>query len=93
MRNVLESVVAQEYERMLPKVAGACGCPSCREDVLVYTLNRLPPRYVATVTGSVVSEVAVEEDQGLADIAMALMEAFRVVATSPRHERRPTAER
>ncbi len=88
MRNVWESVVAQEYERMLPKVPGACRCASCKEDVLVYTLNRLPPRYVATVTGGVLSEVKVEEDQGRADIAVALMEAFRVVADSPRHERK-----
>ncbi len=93
MRNVLEALVARQYTALLPTVKDACGCPLCREDVLVYALNRLPPRYVATLTGEVVSEVNMEGDQGQADIAVALMEAFRVVGASPRHTRRPPAAR
>ena len=53
MRNVLEVVVQRQYEEMLAETPDACGCPLCREDVLVYALNRLPPRYVATLTGEV----------------------------------------
>lgn len=88
MRNVLEAVVSREYDELLPEVPDACGCPLCREDILVYALNRLPPRYVATLTGEVISEVQMEADQGKADVTVALMDAFRVVGDSPRHVRR-----
>jgi competence protein ComFB len=87
MKNVLEAVVLREYDELLPGVADACGCPQCREDVLVYALNRLPPRYVATLTGEVLSEVEMEADQGRAAVTVALMEAFRIVGESPRHAR------
>ncbi len=91
MKNMLEAVVMREYEELLPDVADACGCPQCREDVMVYALNRLPPRYVVTLTGEVLSEVQMEADQGVADVTVALMEAFRVVGESPRHVRSRTA--
>jgi competence protein ComFB len=93
MRNVVETQVARQYAELLPTVAGACGCELCREDILVYALNRLPPCYVATLTGEVVSEVALEADQGRADIAVALMDAFRVVGASPRHAKTRGARR
>jgi competence protein ComFB len=88
MKNLLEAVVIREHERLLPDMTDACSCPLCREDVLVHALNRLPPRYVATLTGEVLSEVQMEADQGRADVTVALLEAFRVVRESPRHPRR-----
>jgi len=88
MKNVLEAVVIREYDDLLPDMPDACGCPLCREDILVYALNRLPARYVATLQGEVISEVQMEADQGKADVTVALMDAFRVVGDSPRHPRR-----
>jgi len=87
MRNVLEAVVMREYEELRAGMSDACGCPQCREDILVHALNRLPPRYVATLTGEVLSEVRMEADQGRADVTVALLEAFRVVGGAPRHPR------
>jgi len=87
MKNVLEAVVMREYEALLPRVPDACGCPQCREDVLVYAMNRLPPRYVVTPSGEVISEVEAEAEQGVADVTVALMDAFRVVGDAPRHTR------
>lgn len=87
MRNVLEVVVQRQYEEMLAETPDACGCPLCREDVLVYALNRLPPRYVATLTGEVLQEVRLDADQGRADITVVLLDAFKVVGESPRHAR------
>jgi competence protein ComFB len=87
VKNVLEAMVAREYQELAPCVPGVCECATCREDVLVYALNRLPPRYVATLTGEVLSEMRLDADQGRADIAVALLEAFRVVGAAPRHPR------
>lgn len=85
MKNVLEAMVAREYAELVMTMSGACRCALCREDVMVYALNRLPPRYVATPAGEVLSEVHMDADQGRADITVALLEAFRVVSASPRH--------
>jgi len=93
MRNVVEAVVVREYDRLLPTVPGACACAVCREDALVYALNRLQPHYVATPAGEVISSVEMEKVQGQADIVVALMDAFRVVASAPRHGKRATKAR
>ncbi len=88
MKNVLEAMVAREYRELMLTMPHACHCAMCREDVLVYALNRLPPRYVATLEGEVLSEVRMEAEQGRADITVALLEGIRVVAASPRHPSR-----
>jgi competence protein ComFB len=93
MKNVVEGLVVREYERLLPSVPGACNCAMCREDVMVYALNRLQPHYVATPAGEVIAGVEMEKVQGQADIAVALMDAFRVVASAPRHGKRATRAR
>ncbi len=82
MKNLLEELVAQEYERLRP--ADFCGCAQCRDDVVVFALNRLPPRYVAGNEGEVIAHVALYRDQPIADVSMVLVEAFRRVASAPR---------
>ncbi len=84
MKNLLEDAVAKEYEVLKPKVSGFCGCDLCRDDVLVYALNRLPPKYVATDTGEVVSAVSLGVGQPKTDISVMLMEAFNKVMADPR---------
>lgn len=80
---MVEVVVQRLYEELLPTVEGFCGCTRCRDDVLVYALNRIPPRYVAQRTGEVVTNIAMESDQERARMAVVLMEAFRLVKAGP----------
>ncbi len=86
MTNLLEAYVAREYERLRPSVDGFCGCAVCRDDVLVYALNRLKPHYVAQRPGEILTNVYMEGDQQRADAAVVLMEAFKRVKASPRPE-------
>ena len=51
MKNVTEQLVSRAFDELLPSVPELCRCALCREDVLVYTLNRLPPHYTSTLTG------------------------------------------
>ena len=83
---MLEEVVAQKYEELKAQVPGFCGCPLCRDDVLVYALNRLPPRYVAQRKGEVFSSVAMGSRQPKADISVVLLDGFRRVMAGPRPE-------
>ena len=82
----MEFAVPHGHERNTSSVTHRC--PQCREDALVYTLNRIPARYVATPTGSVVTEVNLEKHQSRAAIEVAMMEALRKVSMAPRCENR-----
>jgi hypothetical protein len=84
IRNLVEDHVVAAYDSMRPHFPDFCGCETCREDALVYTLNRIPARYVATPTGSVVTEVNLEKGQSRAAIEVAMMEALRKVSMAPR---------
>ncbi len=92
MRNVVEDVVALQYAELLPTVKGACTCAICREDTLVYALNRLEPHYVATIKGEILSKLQMGADQGRADVAIALLDGFRHVKAAPRCGREPVID-
>jgi hypothetical protein len=80
----MEEHVAQAYEAMRAHFPDFCGCEVCREDAVVFTLNRVPAKYVATRTGSVVTGVNLEKEQSRAAIEVAMMEAMRKISLAPR---------
>lgn len=89
MKNLNEIVVAQEFERLKPQFPDFCGCEVCQDDVIVYALNKLPPRYVTQRRGAVLTHVRMQGEQEQADISVALMEGFRRVIRAPRPEHTP----
>ena len=74
----------KEYEVLRPQYSGFCGCDTCRGDVLVYALNRLPPHYTSTLKGEVVSKLEMEAGQGSIDVTVVLLDGMRRVALAPR---------
>ena len=84
MKNLVEDFVIREYEQLVPTVEDFCGCAMCREDVLVFALNRLPPRYVAQRTGEILGKVAQQTEQPVADVSVVLLGGFRKVKAAPR---------
>jgi competence protein ComFB len=92
MRNVVEDVVAMSYSELLPTVPNACACEICREDVMVYALNRLHPHYVATLKGEVLSKLHMGMDQGRADVAVSILDGIRHVKAAPRCGREPVLD-
>jgi competence protein ComFB len=88
IRNVTEEHVQTSYESLRPRYPDFCGCDVCRDDALVYTLNRIPARYVSSLQGSVLTEVSLEKDQSRAAIDVAMMEGLRKISMAPRCGRR-----
>jgi len=84
MKNVTEQLVTRSYEELLPSVPELCRCTVCRENVLVYALNRLPPHYTSTLKGEVVSKLVLEAGQGSIDVTVVLLDGMRRVADAPR---------
>jgi hypothetical protein len=84
IRNLAEEHVATAYEALRSHFPEFCGCELCRDDALVFTLNRIPARYVATRTGSALTELNLEKEQNRAAIDVAMMEALRKITLAPR---------
>lgn len=84
LKNLLEDHVIDGYATLRPHFPEFCGCDICKADVIVYALNRLPARYVATLEGSVVTEVSLDKQQGRTAIDVAVMDGFKRVMRSPR---------
>jgi competence protein ComFB len=88
LRNLIEDHAAEAYERLVTHYPDFCGCETCRLDVLVYALNRLPPRYVVGLEGTIVTGINLDKDQSRASIEVAVIEGIRKVHLAPRCERR-----
>jgi len=84
IRNLMEDHVAQAYGAMRPHFPDFCACDVCREDAVVFTLNRVPPRYVATRTGSVITGINLDKEQSRAAIEVAMMDGLRKISQAPR---------
>ena len=84
IHNLTEEHVQSSYDSLVSRFPDFCGCDVCRADVMVYTLNRVPARYVSSQQGSVITEVSLEKDQSRAAIDVAMMDGLRRISLSPR---------
>ena len=84
IRNMVEEHVRASFEALRPHFKDFCGCELCVEDVQVFALNRMPPRYVTSLEGQAVTEVSLEKQQNRAEIDVVMMEALRKVSLAPR---------
>jgi competence protein ComFB len=88
IRNLVEDHARDCYATIVRRFPDFCGCDVCREDVLVYALNRVGPRYVTSTKGHAVTDVALEREQDRVVIDVALLEGLRKVGAAPRCGRR-----
>jgi hypothetical protein len=49
IRNMVEDHVRTSFEALRSHFKDFCGCELCVEDVQVFALNRMPPRYVTSL--------------------------------------------
>ena len=82
--NLMEDVVLQYVDAMMAADGGCC-CDACRSDVIAYALNQLPPRYVATDKGRMLSKLDSYESQFHTDIIAAITGGIQIVRQHPRH--------
>jgi competence protein ComFB len=84
IHNLAEEHVNAAYDSLRPRFPEFCGCEICRDDALVFALNRIPARYVSSLQGSVLTEVSLEKDQNRAAIEVAMMDGLRKISIAPR---------
>jgi competence protein ComFB len=84
IENKVEVHVEESYAQLKGHFEGFCGCDVCHADVLVYALNRLPARYVASREGGVITELSLDKNQNRTTIDVVVMDGIRKVMASPR---------
>ena len=84
IHNKVEEYAQEAYNGLRKHFPDFCGCEICHADVLVYALNRLPARYVASLEGTVITELNLDKQQNRVSIDVAVMDAFQKVMAAPR---------
>lgn len=83
-QNVMEMLVYNKLKSML-HIIDCCHCEKCQKDVVAYTLNHLPPKYVVTHQGELYTRAEALKLQYETDITTALLKAAQIVKENPRH--------
>ena len=83
-QNVMEPIVESMYDSV-KSTLDCCACPLCRDDIIAYALNQLPPKYVALREGEAYAKQFILRQEHRTEIAAALVHAAAVVRENPRH--------
>lgn len=85
IQNYMEDVVQDEMEMLLSEKDDICKCQKCKFDIMVWTLNRLPPKYVITDRGRLYTKLKEQEIQFKADVVKELTKAILYISKNPQH--------
>ncbi len=84
-KNYMEEAVVDELNGVIDQLDNVCKCEVCRQDMVAWSLNRLPAKYVVTSLGHIYTKMNQLKTQTRADILVRLLEAAKVVRGKPRH--------
>lgn len=85
LRNIMEEYIILTLDEILDSLDG-CKCERCRLDIASYTLNRMPPRYVATTQGELMSRLCELDSQFKASVIKEITLAHEVISKNPNHD-------
>lgn len=84
--NIMEKIISEKLDLQL-KDCACCKCNECRQDMLAYALNIIPPKYVNSSKGELFGRIDSSKMQNSVDIDIAVAKAIRVVSASPKHHK------
>ncbi len=92
MKNLLENALRAAYADLVTQSPDFCGCPTCKDDVMAYALNKIRPRYTGGGDlGIALANLDLQKDGARATIAVVMLEAIRKVSANPHREPARTA--
>ncbi|HEC79612.1 MAG TPA: competence protein [candidate division WOR-3 bacterium] len=83
--NYIEKIVREELKKLYEKDETLCKCDKCFQDIMTLTLNNLPPMYVSSDVGHIVTMYNLTKDQLQAQVMVELLKAVEQVKKSPKH--------
>ena len=83
-RNLMEILLEELFDEMREQL-DCCTCEVCRSDIIALALNHLPPRYVCTPAGEMITKLDQIVPQNKTDAMKALIQAAKVIRDTPHH--------
>lgn len=83
--NYIERIVREELHNLYERDKTICQCDNCLQDIMTLTLNNLPPRYVASDVGHIMTMFNLTRDQLRAQVLVELLKAVEKVKENPKH--------
>ena len=85
LKNHMETIVDQDLRKLMAE-NDMCDCDRCYIDTMALALNHLPPKYVITRVGELMTEIDATVVQQQADVLGAILNAIKIVKNKPSHE-------
>lgn len=85
LKNLMETVVLDKLDEIFDSL-DCCKCELCKKDIASLALNNLPPKYVVTHEGELLSKLNIHEKQYKTDIIKAIIDAAEIIKDNPRHQ-------
>jgi competence protein ComFB len=86
LNNYMEDIARRNLEEQLSEREDLCKCDRCSLDMLAYSLNNLPAKYVVTDKGHIFTKLKEMEVQFNADVTREVYKAVEFVKAHKRHE-------
>jgi competence protein ComFB len=84
--NYIEKIVRQELDRLYKEDKDLCKCDLCFRDIMTMTLNKLPPMYVSSDVGHIMTMYNLTKDQLHAKVVVELLKAIAQIKKNPHHQ-------
>lgn len=84
LKNLMEEIVSVKLESLIDSL-DCCKCETCQLDIKSHALNHLPPKYVATTKGELLSKIDSLDASFNASIIASIVTASEVIKQNPRH--------
>ncbi len=84
-KNIIEDIASDFLNITLSLRYDICTCKQCRNEMLAYTLSRVPAKYVTTEKGALHTIIEQERVEHQAEIVRAILEAIEKISKNPRH--------
>ncbi|WP_027085196.1 late competence development ComFB family protein [Cohnella panacarvi] len=84
--NVMEPIVGNMFEdRFVRPGLLECACDKCQLDIVLLTLNHLPPHYTSSQAGEAYIKAIYQETQLQSDVLREITNAVKVIQDKPNH--------
>ncbi|MCD9024966.1 late competence development ComFB family protein [Cohnella silvisoli] len=84
--NVMEPIVSDLFDNNYVKTGALkCDCEKCQIDIILLTLNHLPPHYTSSQTGEAFIKASYLNSQLQSDVLREITEAVKIIENNPNH--------
>lgn len=82
--NIFEELVKNKVRTIIESI-DMCKCEKCQLNACAIALNSLPPKYVTTTKGTLLSQISVSDLNNQTTIEVEVLKALKIVRNCPLH--------